>query len=113
MTIHSDLPIPRLSDILDRACDALASAYRLQDDQTAGQLERLIANAPGARLSWQLGALCIVSPSGGSYRVTRGGCDCPNGQRSRSRACWHIALFELLQDMLETDAETADMAAGW
>jgi hypothetical protein len=106
----SDMPIPRLSDILDRACDALASAYRLSDDASAGQLERLIQNAPGARLSWQLGALHIASPSGGAYRVTRSGCSCPNGLRSRSRACWHLAMFGLLEDMFETDCETADMA---
>lgn len=107
----SDLLIPRTADILDRALDCRASAARLMDDATVRQLDRLVANLPGARLCWALGALHIVSPSGGSYRVTRAGCDCPNGTKSHARACWHVAAFELLLDMLDTEAESADTAA--
>lgn len=110
MTI-SDLTIPRLSDILDRACEALASAYRLQDDPTARQLERTIRNLPAAKLRWQLGTLILTSPSGSTYHVTRAGCDCPNGTKSHARACWHVATFELLTDMLDTEAQTRDQAA--
>lgn len=107
----TDLPIPRTSDILDRACELLGSAYRLQDDTTARQLERLIANLPGARLSWQLGTLIVSSPSGNTYHVTRGGCDCPNGRKCAKRACWHCAAHELLLDLFATDCETADQEA--
>lgn len=109
--MQSDLFIPRLSDILDRACESLGSAYRLQDDASARQLERLIKNLPGATLCWQLGTLIVFSPSGSQYRVTRAGCSCPNGTKSHSRQCWHVATFELLLDMFETDCDTADMEA--
>lgn len=104
----SNLLIPPTASILDRACDVLASAYRLQDDAGAGQLERLIAKLPDASLSWALGVLHVHSPSGGVYQVTRGGCDCPNGRLCGKRQCWHIAAYELLGDMLETEAVTAD-----
>jgi hypothetical protein len=107
----SDLRIPRTCDILDRACDLLGSAYRLQDDSGARQLERLITNLPGAALCWQLGTLIVRSPSEHTYRVTRAGCDCPNGQKCGKRQCWHVATFELLLDMFDTECESADMAA--
>lgn len=109
--MQSDLLIPRLSDILDRACELLDIAYRLQDGATARQLERVIRTLPEARLRWELGALIIASPSGHTYRVTRAGCDCPNGIKSHARACWHVATFELLCDMFQTACDTADMAA--
>jgi hypothetical protein len=107
----SDLFIPRLADILDRALDLRGSALRLQDDATARQLDRLVTNLPAARLRWDLGTLVVSSPSGHTYHVTRAGCDCPNGQKSTARQCWHVATFELLGDMLETAAESADIAA--
>lgn len=107
----SDLPIPRLTDILDRALDARASAVRLADDGTVRQLDRLVVKLPDARLCWQLGTLHIASPSGGTYQVTRAGCSCPNGTKSAARQCWHVALHELLLDMHDTLAETADMQA--
>ena len=108
MTTYSDLSIPTRAAIVDRACDLLGSAYRLQDDPTARQLERLIANIEAAGLCWQLGALYVASPSGASYRVTRAGCDCPNA-RAGKRQCWHVAAYELLLDMLQTQADTMDM----
>lgn len=107
----SDLFIPRLSDILDRALDCRDSAVRLKDAAAVRQLDRLIANLPGATLCWQLGTLHIGSPSGHSYQVTRAGCSCPNGTKSHKRQCYHIALFELLLDMLDTECETRDLAA--
>lgn len=110
MTTQSDLRIPRLSDILDRALDSRESAVRLQDEPTIAQLDRVIANAPRARLCWQLGTLVVDSPSGQQYQVTRGGCSCKNARKG-FRRCWHVALFELLLDMFETDCETADMEA--
>lgn len=108
MTI-SDLRIPRHSAMQSRIADLHASAVRLSDDATAAQLKRLSdALLAGARLRWELGVLIVASPSGGVYHVTRAGCDCPNGRKCSARACWHVACFELLLDMLDTEAETAD-----
>lgn len=107
----SDLPIPRTCDIIARALDYRASAVRQGDTAVVAQIDRLIAKLPTARLCWQLGTLHIVSPSGNSYQVTRAGCSCLNGQRSSKRQCWHLALFELLLDIFETDCETADQEA--
>lgn len=110
MTI-SDLRIPRLTDIIARALDIRESAQRIGDTAATAQLDRLIERLPGARLCWQLGTLVIESTSGNTYQVTRGGCSCLNGQRCGKRACWHVALFELLLDMLDTEAETLDQDA--
>ncbi len=107
----SDLPIPHLSDILDLALDLRGSAVRLQDTATVRQLDRLVANLPGATPCWQLGTLTVGSPSGNHYHITRAGCDCPNGQKSHARQCWHVAVFELLLDLSDTEAETRDMHA--
>lgn len=108
----SDMYIPRTSAIIARLTELHASAVRLSDDATADQLKRLSdALLAGARLAWELGALLVASPSGGRYRVTRGGCDCPNGRKCAKRQCWHVAAFELLLDMLGTEAESADNAA--
>lgn len=111
MTPYSDLHIPRVSDIIDRALDLRGSAERLQDSATVRQLDRLIAKLPDARLRWDLGTLIVASPSGHTYHVTRAGCDCLNSTRGHARQCWHVALFELLGDMLETEAETRDSEA--
>jgi hypothetical protein len=108
----SDLPIPRLADILDRALDIRASAVRLSDDASIRQLDRLIGKLyDGTRLCWVLGVLHISSPSGRAYHVSQAGCDCPNGTKSRARACWHVALHGLLLDMFATQVATADMEA--
>jgi hypothetical protein len=107
----SDLRIPRTADILDRALDARALAVRQSDPAYVRQIDRLITKLPGARICWQLGTLHIGSPSGNGYQVTRGGCSCLNAQRCSKRACWHVACFELLLAMLETEAETADQDA--
>lgn len=104
----SDLHIPRLTDIIARALDIRASAVRLDDTQAIGQIDRLIAKLPQARLCWQLGVLVITSPSGNTYHVTQAGCDCLNGRKSHARACWHWALYNLLLDMLQTAADSAD-----
>lgn len=105
----SDLPIPRLTDIIARALDIRDSAVRLRDAATVRQLDRLIGKLPTARLCWKLGMLHIGSPSGGRYQVTRAGCSCLNAQRCGKRACWHVALFELLLDLFDTHCETLDM----
>lgn len=106
----SDLPIPPIARILDRAHECRASAMRLSDEPTIRQIDRLIEKLPGAALCWILGTLHITSPSGGSYRVTRAGCDCLNAQRCGKRACWHVALFGILEDLFMTDCDTADMS---
>lgn len=106
MTI-SDLHIPRLTDIIDRALDIRESAVRIQDEPAMRQIDRLIEKLPAARLCWQLGVLIVGSPSGQDYHVWQGGCDCVNGRKGKAQ-CWHWALFNLLLDMLDTAAETAD-----
>lgn len=107
----SDQIIPRTCDIIARALDYRESAVRMHDEPAVRQIDRVIAKLPGARLCWQLGTLHIKSPSGSTYRVSRAGCDCLNAQRCGKRACWHVATFELLLDMFDTECETADMAA--
>jgi len=107
----SDIRIPRTSDIIARALDYRASAVRIDDTAVVAQIDRLIANLPSARLCWVLGTLVIDSPSGHTYHVTRGGCDCLNGQRSHKRQCWHVLARELLEDIFDTEAETADQEA--
>lgn len=110
MTIQSDIPIPRVTDIISRALDYRASAVRQGDRAATHQLDRLIAKLPSARLCWVLGTLHIDSPSGGHYRITRAGCDCENGQKCRKRQCWHLLAYELLLDIFDTDCDSADMA---
>jgi hypothetical protein len=108
MTFQTDLTIPPAASILDRACELLGSAYRLQDDASARQLERLITQIPAASLCWAMGVLHVGSPSGNTYQVTRAGCSCPNGVKCGKRQCWHVAAFELLLDMFDEDCVTAD-----
>lgn len=108
--MQSDMPIPSLENIKARALDIRASAARLGDEPAVRQLDRLLDNAPHARLCWQLGTLHIDSPSGGHYQVTRAGCSCLNGRKGQ-RACWHWACFNLLLDLLDTEAESADQVA--
>ena len=108
----SDLPIPSRAAMLARTDDWTQSAINLQDDRALDRIDRLVkAINDGAAFRWQLGALYIASPSGGCYRVTRAGCDCPNGRYSSARACWHISAFELLLDIFDTEVETNDMEA--
>ncbi len=109
--MQTDMRIPRLTDIIARALDIRESAARLGDTAATRQIDRLIERLPGARLCWVLGVLHIDSPSGGRYQVTRAGCSCLNSTKGHARACWHVALFELLLDMLETEAQSRDIAA--
>jgi hypothetical protein len=109
MTTQSDLRIPRVTDILDRALDIRESAVRLGDEQAVRQIDRLCQQLPQARLCWVLGVLHVASPSGNTYHVTRAGCDCLNARKCGKRACWHWALLNVLIDMFETECETSDM----
>lgn len=108
--MQSDLLIPRLSQIIDRALDCRDSAVRLSDDATAQHLTTLIKRLPFARFYWALGTLHIDSPSGQHYAVTRAGCSCPNGTAGK-KECWHWHLLNVLLDMFETDCDTADALA--
>jgi len=108
--MQSDMLIPRTSDIIARALDIRESAVRLHDEPAAEHMTTLIKRLPGARFAWQLGTLIVRSPSGNTYRVSNGGCNCLNGQAGK-RDCWHWALFGILGDVADTIAETADMEA--
>lgn len=110
---ESDLVIPPAAEILAVVSDSIVDARRHDDMQGVRQLDRIRANiVRGARLTWVLGDLLIqsVNNPGVVYSVNRSGCSCPNGTAGRSQ-CWHVALFDLLLDMLDRDAETADMEA--
>ena len=107
----TDILLPRATDIIARALDIRGIAVHRADDATVRQLDRLMEKLPFARMSWDLGALVVKSPSGGQYRITRAGCNCPNGQKCDRRQCWHVCLFELILDMFETACDTLDMEA--
>jgi len=112
MTIHSDQPIPRLCDILDRARDYRDSAVRLGDAALTKRINTLVKDKlPYARLRWELGTLHIDSPSGKHYRVTRAGCDCLNGQKSKKRECWHLLVWGILEDLFLAECESRDIEA--
>jgi hypothetical protein len=109
----SDLAIPPAADILAVVKDRYDLAVQHDDIGGARQLDRVRANLiQGARLVWCLGDLLIqsVNHPGLVYSVNRRGCTCPNGAAGRSD-CWHVALYDLLLDMQEEAATTADMEA--
>ena len=109
----SDLVVPPAADILAVAKERSDLAQQHGDYAGAAQLNRLRVNVQrGAHLSFHLGDLLVqsVNNPGQVYAVNRRGCTCPNGQAGRSQ-CWHVALFDLLMDMLDERAATADMDA--
>lgn len=109
----TDLTIPPVADILDLVKERYDTARRHDDTPGARQLDRVRQNLlNGARLSWHLGDLLIqsVNTPGAVYSVNARGCTCPNGAAGRA-SCWHVALFDLLVDMQEETATTADMEA--
>lgn len=109
----SDLTVPPTEDILALVKERFDAACYHGDVGGAGQLDRVRMNLlRGARLSWHLGDLLIqsVNNPGQVYSVSRRGCTCPNGRKGR-HDCWHVALFDLLIDMADEAAATADMAA--
>lgn len=114
MTIlpSSDLPIPPAADITARAVELRMSAVRQQDAPAVRQAERVIVGvACGARMAWDLGTLLVTSLNTPEnvYRVRCGQCTC-----LARKPCWHVALCELLIELLETEAQTADhLAAGY
>lgn len=109
----TDMLIPPTDEILLAAQERSELSQRHEDWAGAAQLNRLRVNVGrGAHLSWQLGDLLIQSLNtpGAVYSVNRRGCTCPNGRAGKAQ-CWHVALFDLLMDMLDERADEADDAA--
>lgn len=109
----TDLVLPPAADIAALAKDRADEAQRHSDWAGAAQLARVWANVlKGAPLIWHMGDLLVTSLNhpGAVYVVNRRGCSCPNGQAGKAQ-CWHVATYDLLLDMRQTTADTADMAA--
>jgi hypothetical protein len=109
----SDLSIPPAADVLAVVKDRLDVAAQHGDAAGVHQLNRVRMNITnGARLAWHMGDLLVqsVNTPGQVYSVSRRGCTCPNGAAGKAQ-CWHVAIFDILEDMREEDATTADMAA--
>lgn len=109
----SDTAIPSAEEIADLAKERSDLAQQHGDWAGAAQLNRLRVNVlRRARLCWHLGDLLISSLNtpGAIYSVNRRGCSCPNGRAGKAQ-CWHVALYDLLLDMQQTAADTADMEA--
>lgn len=109
----SDLAIPPAEQIAALAKERSDTAQRHGDWAGAAQLARVRVNVMrGAPLLWHLGDLLVSSLNtpGAVYVVSRRGCSCPNGRKGKAQ-CWHVALFDLLLDLQQTAADTADMQA--
>jgi len=103
--------IPSTTRIVNRALDLRGDALNQNDPATVRKIDTMIRNLYcGMKLKWDSGdgALVITScnTAGASYRVGQQSCTCP-----AYSYCNHLRLRDLLIDMAETDAETADMAA--
>lgn len=108
---QSDLAIPSAAEIADAAKEQADLARQHGDHVGAGQLDRVRLNVlSGARMAFHLGDLLIASLNtpGAVYAVNRRGCSCANGRAGKS-SCWHVAAFDLLLQMQQTRADTADM----
>jgi hypothetical protein len=109
----SDLPLPTADEILTIAKERSELAQLHSDYAGAAQLNRVRVNIKrGARLTWSMGDLLVqsVNNPGQVYSVNRAGCTCKNGAAGKS-SCWHVCLFDLLLDLQQTEADTADMEA--
>jgi hypothetical protein len=105
----SDLPVPPVIAILGRAAEWRAGFVRQSDAAAIRQIDRLIVSvACGARMAWDRGVLLVESLNTPEnvYRVRCGQCTC-----KATKPCWHNALYELLLDLAQTAADTADMEA--
>lgn len=102
--------IPSLTSIVNRALDLRSDALNQNDPAGVAHIDTMIRNLyRGAKLRWNDdGALLVASCNtiGAVYATTAHSCSC-----EARGPCWHMRVFELLVDMLETEAETADMAA--
>jgi hypothetical protein len=109
----TDLSIPSTDDILDLVKERFEAAERHGDYPGAGQLNRVrMSLSRGAHIAWCTGDLLVASVNtpGLVYSVSRRGCSCANGRAGKS-SCWHVALYDLLIEMQEERATTADMEA--
>lgn len=107
--VDSDLPIPPVSAILSRVNEMAADAERQGDTERWRQMGRLInALESGMRMVWVLGDILVSSAStpGVIYTVSCGHCTCP-----ARKPCKHLALAEVLLDLLDTQAGDADLEA--
>ncbi len=102
--------IPARSKIIDRASDARSDAVARKDTATVKGIDTLIKNLySGMKMRWDTdGALIVRSCNtpGAVYAVSAHTCSCP-----AHKPCVHQRLRELLQDMQQTAAETADQEA--
>lgn len=114
MNTPQDFPlIPSAEQIAELAKERADQARMHDDTPGARALDRMRMNVlNGARLRWHLSDLLIqsVNNPGSVYSVNRSSCTCPNGAAGKA-TCWHICLFDLLLDMRETAADTADIDA--
>lgn len=109
----SDLALPPVEDVLALVKERFDTAERHGDYVGAGQLNRVrMSLLRGAHIAWHLGDLLVASVNtpGLVYSTNKRGCSCANGRAGKS-SCWHVALYDLLIDMQEERAATADMAA--
>lgn len=106
----SDLTIPDRAEILALISERRDLALHRGDHRARACLERVAHNlSRGAGLAWALGELLVESLNhpGTVYTVDSQGCSCPNGGRS----CWHACVRDLLLDMQQSAADTADAEA--
>jgi hypothetical protein len=105
----SDLPIPRTTDIIARIADLRRDAVQQCDTERTRQLNNLAtALTAGIRMAWVLGDLLVSSAStpGVIYTVSCGSCNCP-----ARKPCKHLALAEVLLDLLDAQSGDADLEA--
>ena len=105
---ESDMTIPPVVAIQDRVRDLADQAWRQDDNATYRQLVNLAdALKRGIKMTWSMGDLVVTSAStpGVVYTVSCGACNCP-----AHKPCKHLKLAEVLLDMLDTVADSADMA---
>jgi len=102
--------IPSRQSIIDRASDQRADAVARHDSTTIRGIDTLIKNLYlGLKMRWDAdGALIVrsVSTPGAVYAVGTHTCSCP-----AHKPCYHQRLRDLLLEMLEVEADSADMDA--
>jgi hypothetical protein len=104
------MTIPPMTSILARAVELRSDAIHQHDAAGVRQLDSLIIGVACGynQLCWEYQYLNVASATtpGAIYQVSHSSCTCP-----AFKPCHHQRLRELLLDMLDTEAETADMGA--
>jgi hypothetical protein len=104
------LTIPAQADILARASDLRRDSQLQRDSSAVKAFNAIIASVVCDYdvLSWDGPYLTVASEShpGATHQVSGFGCSC-----EARKPCWHQRLRDLLLDMLQTEAESADMDA--